>query len=122
VAEYSGAPDECGYCFTWGWTISRRLPNGDCPERHLHATFGPAAQFGYFVTAILPVPSHMISCGKRTDLPTKQRRHQWEWLGLDTRNCGEHGFWDMAIRVCIRCGRDDKVWPSEPLDRSYSLT
>jgi hypothetical protein len=61
------------------------------------------------VAAALPVPGGRVKCGLRTDLPTKQRRHDWISLGNDTRNRGSHGFLDCEILACRQCGTDKAV-------------
>lgn len=55
-----------------------------------------------------PVPGGAVTCGLRTWLPRKQRRHDWTSLGLDTRNLGDKGFCDVEIFACWNCGRDKK--------------
>jgi hypothetical protein len=60
---------------------------------------------GYIV---LPVSGQAVTCGLRADLPKKQRRHEWVSLGMDTRNLGDRGFWDVEVFACMICGRDDK--------------
>ena len=39
---YSGAPDECNYCFVWGEDIVK-LVDGVCPKEKDHKSFGPAS-------------------------------------------------------------------------------
>lgn len=40
-STYTGAPDECSYCFVWGTGIVKLDDNGNCPNESEHATFGP---------------------------------------------------------------------------------
>jgi hypothetical protein len=47
-----------------------------------------------------------ITCGNRTDLFKKQRRHVWVCLGWDARHMGDGSFQDCWVRACARCGRD----------------
>jgi hypothetical protein len=63
------------------------------------------------VVAALPVPADRVKCGLRTDLPKKERRHDWLSLGTDTRNRGSHGFLDCEILACRQCGTDKAVTP-----------
>jgi hypothetical protein len=68
------------------------------------------------VTAIFPLPGGLVKCGLRADLPKKQRVHVWVSLGADTRNRGSHGFADVEVRACLRCGTDKAL----PLDSSQA--
>lgn len=54
------------------------------------------------------VPGSAITCGNRTDLPRKQRRHLKIEMGMDTRNRGTEGFGDVLVHMCTLCGRDLK--------------
>lgn len=56
-----------------------------------------------------PVPGGVITCGNRTDLPRKQRRHAWVSLGTDIRNFREHGFRECEVSACVTCGTDKAV-------------
>jgi hypothetical protein len=54
-----------------------------------------------------PVP---VTCGLRTDLPKRQRRHvAWASLGKDVRNADVEGFKEYLITACVTCGTDRKV-------------
>jgi hypothetical protein len=57
---------------------------------------------------VFPVAGESITCGKRADVPKLNRRHLRVSLGMDTRNLGELGFWDVEIFACVRCGQDSK--------------
>lgn len=57
-------------------------------------------------TMLFPVPGGRVKCGNRTDLPKKQRRHDWVTLGPDVRNRGSRGFEEVEIRACRECGTD----------------
>lgn len=58
------------------------------------------------VISLFPVSGDRVKCGLRTDLPKKERRHDWADLGTDTRNRGAAGFADCEVRACRRCGTD----------------
>lgn len=60
------------------------------------------------VCDILPVEGTAVTCGNRTELPRKQRRHLWAELGTDIRNAGEKGIIAAEVRACVRCGKDDR--------------
>jgi len=55
-----------------------------------------------------PVPGEMITCGNRTDLPKKQRRHDWVSLGVDTKNAGTLGIVEVDVFACVVCGKDKR--------------
>lgn len=57
---------------------------------------------------VFPLPGDVVSCGLRTDVPKINRRHLWAYMGMDTRNLGDKGFWDVEVYACTRCGRDAK--------------
>ena len=57
---------------------------------------------------VFPVAGDAVTCGKRTDVPRINRRHLRVSLGMDTRNLGDKGFWDVEIFACVRCGQDCK--------------
>jgi len=46
-----------------------------------------------------------VSCGLRADLPKRERRHPWIYLGIDTRHT-EDVFEDLHVYACAECGRD----------------
>lgn len=59
------------------------------------------------IFAPFPVPGDRVSCGLRTDLPKRERRHESVSLGVDTRHYGALGeFIDMEVSACVKCGRD----------------
>jgi hypothetical protein len=61
------------------------------------------------VTApLLPVPGDRVSCGNRTDLPRKLRRHAWAPMGPDVSNHGEHGIVQVEVQACLVCGKDKR--------------
>ena len=77
-----------------------------CMSDRLSELFSDVAgSCGYIV---LPVAGDAVTCGLRADLPKKQRRHERVSLGMDTRNLGDLGFWDVEIFACMVCGRDAK--------------
>lgn len=39
-STYTGAPNECSYCFVWGPGIVKFDKNGECPNKDNH-NFGP---------------------------------------------------------------------------------
>lgn len=49
-----------------------------------------------------------VTCGNRSDLPKKERRHTWASMGRDVRNAGSAGFKEYLIGACVTCGRDEK--------------
>jgi hypothetical protein len=56
---------------------------------------------------LLPVDPAAVSCGRRKDLPKKQRVHKFAELGQDVRHSGADGRPRMTrVRVCVRCGTD----------------
>lgn len=52
------------------------------------------------------IPGNTVTCGNRTDLPRKQRRHVWVVLDRDVRNGGSIGFVEGRVSACDVCGRD----------------
>lgn len=56
----------------------------------------------------LPLAGDQVTCGNRTDLPRKQRRHHWADLGGDFASHGEAGIVQVTVRACLACGRDDR--------------
>lgn len=60
------------------------------------------------VEDILPVEGTAVTCGNRTELPRKQRRHLWAELGEDWANKGQEGIVQVPVRACTRCGKDDR--------------
>lgn len=46
------------------------------------------------------------SCGNRTDLFKKQRRHIWLDAGTDVRHMGDGSYGMARVRICARCGKD----------------
>jgi hypothetical protein len=87
-------------------------PAGICDECAATLTafiFGePGAEFRAELRFPLPQPVP-VSCGLRTDLPKKQRRHVPVYLGTDTRHTGDGGFEDLHIYACAQCGRDTQT-------------
>lgn len=69
------------------------------------------------VTAHFPVQGWRQKCGLRTDLPKKQRVHDYVKFGIEQRNTGtSHGYMHGNLRVCFRCGMDDfRVWKGPKL-------
>jgi hypothetical protein len=59
------------------------------------------------VSRHFPVMGWRMKCGLRTDLPKKQRVHQYVELGPDLRNTGtELGFIPGYVYACAQCGAD----------------
>jgi hypothetical protein len=58
-----------------------------------------------------PLDNPQTTCGLRTDLPKKERAHQFIPLGLDIRNMGSAGFTVRDIFACQRCGKDQTKEP-----------
>jgi hypothetical protein len=56
-------------------------------------------QFGVLQANFSP-----ISCGNRTDLFKKERRHWWLSLGLDITHGGDGRNLPAMIKLCERCG------------------
>jgi hypothetical protein len=55
-----------------------------------------------------------ISCGKRTDLVKKLRRHAWRDAGLDIRHDPDSGeMRPRRVKICIACGRDEDISASK---------
>lgn len=48
-----------------------------------------------------------VSCGNRADAPKAQRKHEWRDAGTDIRHRFDGRFTLCAVKICIRCGRDD---------------
>ena len=57
---------------------------------------------------VFPVAGDAVTCGLRLDVPRINRRHLWAPMGMETRNLGDKGFYDVPTVACVRCGRDDK--------------
>ena len=55
-----------------------------------------------------PVEGNPVTCGLRTDLPRKHRRHAWEDLGDDFTNKGEQGIVQVPVQACTACGKDKR--------------
>jgi hypothetical protein len=53
-----------------------------------------------------PVRGWRMKCGLRTDLPKKERIHQYVELGLDVRNYEDRGAIEGIVSACARCGTD----------------
>jgi hypothetical protein len=51
-------------------------------------------------------PGDTVKCGNRTDLPKKQRVHQYQSLGIDVRNGAAKGFLEGEVLACTACGMD----------------
>lgn len=48
-----------------------------------------------------------VKCGNRTDLPRKQRRHNYRDAGLDVRHQFRDGAYVLCqVAICIVCGQD----------------
>ena len=69
----------------------------------------PDVSDGYqdaYTATWFPVPGEMITCGLRTDLPRKQRVHDYVSLGPDFKNKGTEGICEVLVFACTVCGRD----------------
>lgn len=64
-----------------------------------------------FRPLILPVPGDRVKCGLRTDLPKKQRRHEWLSLGIDLRRQGDGTIAEFEVFACLECGTDKQKRP-----------
>lgn len=54
-----------------------------------------------------PVMGWRMKCDNRTDLPKKQRVHEYVELGADARNSGTaSGYIEGFVYACARCGTD----------------
>lgn len=52
-------------------------------------------------------PGDVVSCGNRTDLFRKQRRHTYRDAGLDIRHQFKLGDYVLCqVAICIVCGHD----------------
>lgn len=59
------------------------------------------------VAGHFPVRGWRMKCGNRTDLPKKQRVHEYVELGADQRNSGTaEGYIQGYVYACYRCGTD----------------
>lgn len=67
-----------------------------------------AVIYGMLPIDITEFPEALISCGNRTDLFRKNRRHIWVDMGDDVTNKGTEGIVQVPVRVCARCGKDDR--------------
>jgi hypothetical protein len=47
-----------------------------------------------------------VKCGNRLDLPRELRRHRYQELGPDARNCAAAGFCEGTVYACQVCGAD----------------
>ena len=47
-----------------------------------------------------------VTCGLRTDLPRKQRRHDYRDAGPDIRHQFDGTFVLAQVAICITCGKD----------------
>ena len=111
---------ECGTRVTVTSTIGPCLICDACAGALLAFIFGkPGAEFPpeYRFPLEQPVP---VSCGLRADLPKKQRRHAWAYLGTDTRHT-EDVFEDLHVYACAECGRDRQT-RTPPALRERELT
>jgi len=50
-----------------------------------------------------------VSCGNRTDLPKRERRHDPRYLGTDMRHANDGGIEELHIYACAVCGRDKQT-------------
>jgi len=50
-----------------------------------------------------------VSCGNRTDLPKRDRRHRQVYLGTDMRHANDGGIEELHIFACGECGRDKQT-------------
>lgn len=53
-------------------------------------------------------PGNTVTCGKRVDLPKKQRVHDYRDAGQDVRHRFDGAFRLCDVRICIVCGHDDE--------------
>lgn len=53
-----------------------------------------------------PITDAPVTCGLRTDLPRKQRVHDYVSLGKDFKNQGELGIVEVIVFACSTCGKD----------------
>lgn len=54
-----------------------------------------------------PVQGWRLKCGLRTDLPKKERVHDYASLGPEQRNSGTaRGYIHGTVYACARCGMD----------------
>ena len=53
-----------------------------------------------------PIQDAPVTCGLRTDLPRKQRVHDYVSLGKDFKNKGIAGICEVIVFACSVCGRD----------------
>lgn len=58
------------------------------------------------VIAHFPVQGWRLKCGLRTDLPKKERVHDYVELGPEMRNGADRGFINGTVYACYRCGMD----------------
>lgn len=58
------------------------------------------------IILMFPLTDSQVTCGKREDLPKKDRKHIPVLLGPDVRNKGDKGFIERDIFACLRCGKD----------------
>jgi hypothetical protein len=97
---------ECGTLVTvYGSVCGPTTMCQECTDAMLAFIRGkPGAQFP--PERLFPLDdANPVSCGNRGDLPKAQRRHDWRYLGLDTRHT-EDVFTDLHIYACAVCGRD----------------
>jgi hypothetical protein len=69
------------------------------------------------VAAHFPVQGWRMKCGLRTDLPKKERLHDYVKLGTEQRNTGtSHGYMHGELYACYRCGMDRfRAWKGPKL-------
>lgn len=52
-------------------------------------------------------PAGVITCGLRTWLPKRLRRHDWRDAGQDIRHQFDGTFALATVKICIACGKDE---------------
>jgi hypothetical protein len=59
------------------------------------------------IASHFPVQGWRMKCGLRTDLPKKERVHEYVKLGTEQRNSGTaSGYIHGTVYACYRCGAD----------------
>jgi hypothetical protein len=64
------------------------------------------AQYPLLDLSDLPVAADAVKCGLRLDLPKKQRRHDFRYLGVDFRTSEPGSKTEQHVAVCPRCGTE----------------
>lgn len=103
IEDYSTSPEERN-----SWRILRDNQMVITIEKgpfDSSADFSEEYQDGY-TASWFPIADAPVTCGLRTDLPRKQRVHDYVSLGKDTKNAGEAGICEVIVFACSVCGRD----------------